>query len=354
MSSVALSVVVAAVLTALSAVVAQARSFAVRGLAAVPVLVLVGYALWHGILVPSDWRELPAGSGLLPSLLAWLAWALMAGALMRIDGVALPGRWGPLLAGAACGELGGSVLAVAGVTDDKVRARRVLAACAGALVSRAADPVALSLSSAPRSLGVWALSAGGALLVGAALSGLPAGQEASEERGQGLSTLWVPAAAVAVATVLPGLAPVALLAGAIGVALSSGRGVDGRPLVQVVVVGLGLLVAVAAGVPEVVAESLVAMQVPLEGREWVVLAASGAGLGLLFDGAAGPAAFAVLERAWGFRLPYASVWLGVPAMVAGLSPLVLTGTVRAGLARHLAWVVVSTLWVVAIAAVTVG
>ncbi len=303
---------------------------------------LVGYGLRFGVLVPADILVLPSGVGLADQTVSWASWALFAGAVTRAPWPSWRGgRFAPVLAGALCGEFGGAVLAASGVTDPSVRARRVLAASAGALFVRVSDPALWLMGT---SAWAWGLA-----LLGVWIAQPPAVTVSppAESEGDGETrarAFWGVAGAVGLAAMWPAGAPVVLGAAALGLSLTHRRWPDFRPLVAVLGFAVVLHLAVAGGAAEAVASALESRTVVDERWMSLWVLASGAVAGTVFGSGGGAlVGTAVLDRALGLRVADAHHWFGLMAAVAGAGPLVVTGTLAAGAGRHIVWVLASFL-----------
>ena len=303
----------------------------------------VGTAMYLGVVVPSDAGSLHVYTGLDGALMRLGLWALF-GAAAAQAGWRESSRWAPVVFGLVAGELGGAVLAVQGVSDPSARARRVVAASAGALLSRVADPsVWLLIDGTPGlvtdgwgtvGLSTWVLLVGTAV-VGAVVAFPP--------KVDGLETVRPPmvlgvGAMVWLASWMP-LSQLPVVALATAVLWFDVRArVDAVPLFRVFAVGLVGLIAVAAGLAEQHASLLEAHLIEYEAEFPLLVWASGAVSGLVLGSDGGAlAGRAVLDRALAIRDPMAPALWGLGAAVAGLGPHLVAGTLVRGLPRHLLW-----------------
>jgi len=300
---------------------------------AVLVSVVLGgvvYGSQQGILLPSDLAALPGHAALERPLALWLAWALFATAAASSSKTAIGGRLGPVLLGAVFGELGGAVLAASGVDNPSHKARRVLAASAGALLSRTGDPAVLLHSGDGRLAFTLAVCG----CVGVAVAAPPAASSGSLDRRS-----WAVGGVAFVAAFLPSLALPVLALGAVALLAIHQRRPDPTPLLHAVGIAVLVLVGVASGTTEHLASTLEAVTIPMEQHLPQVIALGGTGAGLLLgSGGGGLLGVAVLDRALAVTAPDAKALWTVMAAVAGLGPMLLTGTLQRGLWRHLLWV----------------
>jgi len=319
-----------------------------RVLAGLVLLAVVATGLFRGVLVAEDVWSLHRLTDLDDAVICLLAWGGF-GAAAACSGWRESSRWAPLMFGVICGELGGAVLAIQGVTDRGLQARRVMLASAGAMLSRVADPaVWLLVQGTPSwgtdgwgSIGVtnWCVLASAAVL-GVALSWPMKGPHLETSRPP---IVLVVGAVVWVTSWLPwAQLPVVLLGGAV-LCIHSRARMEWDLLVRpalLVVVGL---IAVAAGVAEDWAGHLEAQRIPYEAEHslWIWLSGVTSGLVLGSDGGA-LVGRAVLDRALSLRAPMAPALWGLGAGVAGVAPYIVTGTLSRALPRHLAWIGVMT------------
>ncbi|MBO84655.1 MAG: hypothetical protein CL927_04800 [Deltaproteobacteria bacterium] len=297
----------------------------------------IGAGLFRQVLIPADLTRLPALADLELELFTLFAWAMFA-ATAASAGWRESSRFAPFAYGMLLGELGGAILAIREVSDPSVRARRVVAASAGALLGRVGDPGLWLLNGGQLSLGVCAL-VGCSAVVGLVVAAPPRVFDGAARRpmpvlavGVGVWALsWVPSMQ------LPGV-----LLGSLALWWHHRQPLHTQPVARVIGLSVAVVVAVMAGLGEAWAEAVEARLVVYEAVVPAWIWAHGALSGLLLgsDGG-GLMGRAVLDRALAVRDPLAPVAWGLGAAVAGMAPYLVTGTLWRALPRHLFWVVLS-------------
>lgn len=307
-------------------------------------LILLAVGVWRGIVLPAELVNLPAYTGLSDAAMPLVAGGVFGAAAAR-TGWREASRWAPVAFGLLCGELGGAILAVQGVKDGGVAARRVMAASAGALLSRVADPaIWLLVDGLPglrtdgwgtTGLPTWGLLAACAA-IGVVLAFPPRVANLQTHRPPMLLGV---GAMVWLGSWLPLSQLVVVWLGAAVLWFEVRARADLPVLIRPALLVLGGLVAVSAGLAEGAATLLEARLIDDEAQLPLVVWGCGAVGGLLLgsDGG-GLAGRAVLDRALAVRLPTAPELWALGAAVSGLGPHLLTGTTLRALPRHFAWI----------------
>ncbi len=313
--------------------------------AAVIVLGAIGAGLSLGILAPTDLWVVPQGLQMAEPLVLVLLWTLF-GAVARTAGpLAVPGpAWlVAMLMGAGLGEIPAAAILSAGAATPKGAARLALAAAGGGLIGRMGDPALLILAGDHPGLlaGLVPLGIVCALVARPSSDDLVLAEDGNRAR---TAVVFL----VAVAALVPGVAPWAIGGGclALGLMAQDRRGhvdLSGMAWQLCAVVAAGL--AVVGGAAEQVASGL---EWAAELADWMAapaLTLMSAILTALTDGT-GMAVFAAatVERAVSVDSMTLLPGLTAGIAVGGLAPLIAAGAVRPGLKIWLIQVGLAVLW----------
>lgn len=342
-------VIVLSVALGLLAVVGPIARLRAPGAAAILTMLLVG-GLVSGELAPLDLVALPSYLGVSSTTLGLVLWTLLGLLGAAAGGPRLPGP-APLraaLSGLLLGEVG-AALSFLAVEDRRARARLVLAAMAGSLLGRTADPAVLALSTLVEGgpLVLVPLGIVGLLISGVRKDDLPADHGRTE-----VSLAALPAALGAL--VFPGLLLPLLGLSTLAMAALAvrQRRAPAIPVLVWVLGGLAVAVlSIASGLPHVAVVFLELF--PLHHQD--LLAAGVAVVSVLLAALLDGPAAAVLGRA------LADQALGSPLLfprpdglalavmgglaVGGLGPLHLADVLRPALLRWLLLVVLTVLYI---------
>lgn len=319
-------------------------------LAAAVVIVLgaIGTAVGLGILVPTDLWVVPQGVQLAEPLMLVLLWTAF-GAVARTTGpLAVPGpAWlVAMLMGAGLGEIPAAAILSASAASPKGAARLALAAAGGGLIGRVGDPAMLILASNHPALLAGLVPLG----IACALVARPSPDDlVLAEDGNRVRTAVV--FLVAVAALLPQVAPWALMGGILALGLLAQ---DRRCLVDLAGVGWQLcavIVAVLAVVGGAAEQAAFGFEWAAEMADWMgppVLTLVSAILTAFTDGT-GMSIFAAatVDRAMSVDAMALLPALTAGIAVGGLAPLIAAGAVRSGLKIWLLQVGLAVLWAAA-------
>ena len=313
-----------------------------------------GVGLYRQVIIPSDVFFLFSYLGIGSSALTVLSWFLYGELLRLLGGVKWPSTSSvqplralfPFLCGALIGELGAAALLAPQVSDSKARARVVLSAMAGGLISPVGDANILVMANAISNMQLYLIPLGllSLIVISPKSSDLP--ESNSMHDGIPVALLLIP---IALYFFVPQNAPLILLECSFFLALYAGKRLKNFQLGSLMWLALliaMLAVATAGGLPEFIAlgsENIVlnyAKELPL------MLGVGGALAGAIVDGSIS-AVFVqgFVDRALDLSQPQYHFALASGFAIGGIFPLVVGRCLKAGLKQHILLVAIGSLYI---------